>query len=306
MHDGTDSGEMMRCADLAMRAAKRRDRGGLLEFHTAMEMEFTERCFVERELRRAIADEALDVHYQPIVTADGTRIAGVEALLRWSHPTRGEISPVLFIPAAEQTGLIAKLGEFVLRRALADAGRWPTLTLAINLSPLQVRDPGLVDLVADALAKNAIAPERVTFEMTESVLIDNPEDAKRRLDALRAIGVRLALDDFGTGYSSLTYLQRFRFDKLKIDRGFVQPLGQVNGGEAIIQAIVALARALGLMIMAEGVETEQQRVLLRLAGAEEMQGFLFARPGPAEMIDRLMADADAGVHAMPRAMARSA
>jgi diguanylate cyclase (GGDEF)-like protein len=292
-HERAGRDELLRRADLALRAAKRKDRGGMLEFAPAMEAEFADRQFIERELRKALADGALDVHYQPLVTADGTAITGVEALARWSHPERGPIAPDQFIPVAEQTGLIGALGEFVLRRALDDARRWPTLIISINVSPVQVRDPTLVLLVADVLSASGVSPLRVMLEMTESVLIGNPDEAKRRLDALRATGVSLALDDFGAGYSSLIYLQRFRFDVIKIDRAFVRPLGKARNAEAIVQAIVALGRALDLRITAEGVETEEQRVLLRLAGCTEMQGFLFARPGPREAIDRLLMQADA-------------
>ncbi|HWP24903.1 MAG TPA: bifunctional diguanylate cyclase/phosphodiesterase [Xanthobacteraceae bacterium] len=294
--------ELLRRASLALRAAKRKNRGGLLEFVPAMEAEFAERRFIERELRKALAEGALDVHYQPIVTADGTAIAGVEALIRWTHPERGAIAPDVFVPVAEQTGQIGALGDFVLRRVLDDARRWPQLFVAINISAVQVRDPTLVTAVAEALSGSDIPPSRVVLEMTESVLIENPDEVKRRLDALRAIGVQLALDDFGAGYSSLTYLQRFKFDRLKIDRGFVRPLGKVRGSEAIVQAIVALGRALELYVMAEGVENEEQRVLLRLAGCEEMQGFLFAKPAPREAVDRLLAAADA---AGPRPILRA-
>lgn len=285
--------ELLRRANLALRTAKRKSRGSMLEFAPAMETEFAERQFIERELRKALAEGALDVHYQPIVSADGTAITGVEALVRWMHPERGPIPPDAFVPVAEQTGQIGVLGEFVLRRALADARRWPQLFVAINLSPVQVRDPTLVATTSDALSASGIPPSQVVLEMTESVLIENPDEAKRRLDALRAIGVQLALDDFGSGYSSLTYLQRFKFDRLKIDRDFVRPLGKARGSEAIIQAIVALGCALDLCVMAEGVETEEQRVLLRLAGCEEMQGFLFAKPAPREAIERQLAAADA-------------
>src|SRR5215203_590492 len=194
-----------------------------------------------------------------------------------------------FVAVAEQSGLMGRLGGFVLRRALSDARRWPQLYIAVNLSPVQVRDPALVEHVSDLLAKNDIAPPRLMLEVTEGVLIDNPDEAKARLDALKALGIRLALDDFGTGYSSLTYLQRFNFDKLKIDRGFVAPLGRDTGSQALVQAIVALGRALDLTLLAEGVETEEQRVLLRLAGCEEMQGYLFARPASREALDRLLA-----------------
>jgi EAL domain-containing protein (putative c-di-GMP-specific phosphodiesterase class I) len=287
----------MRCADLALRAAKKKQRGGIAYFEPAMEVEFEDRRFLEKELRRALDEKALEVHYQPIVSADGIRIVGAEALLRWTHLQRGAIPPTQFVAVAEQSGLMARLGEFVLRRAIADARRWPGIYMAVNLSPVQVRDPALVELVSDALARNGVAPSRLMLEVTEGVLIDNPDEAKARLDALKALGIRLALDDFGTGYSSLTYLQYFNFDKLKIDRGFVTPLGRGGGSNALVQAIVALGRALDLTLLAEGVETEEQRVLLRLAGCEEMQGFLFAHPGPREALDLLLAEAAPSVQA---------
>jgi diguanylate cyclase (GGDEF)-like protein len=295
--DAQSRDELIRCADLALRAAKKKRRGGIANFERAMEVEFDDRRFLEKELRRALDEKALEVDYQPIVSADGIHIVGAEALLRWTHPQRGAIPPMQFVAVAEQSGLIARLGEFVLRRAIADARRWPGLYVAVNLSPVQVRDPALVELVSDTLAKNGVAPSRLMLEVTEGVLIDNPDDAKARLDALKALGVRLALDDFGTGYSSLTYLQRFNFDKLKIDRGFVTPLGRNAGSNALMQAIVALGRALDLTLLAEGVETEEQRVLLRLAGCEEMQGYLFAHPGPREALDRLLAEAAPPVQA---------
>jgi diguanylate cyclase (GGDEF)-like protein len=295
--DAQSRDELIRCADLALRAAKKKRRGGIANFERAMEVEFDDRRFLEMELRRALDEKALEVDYQPIVSADGIHIVGAEALLRWTHPQRGAIPPMQFVAVAEQSGLIARLGEFVLRRAIADARRWPGLYVAVNLSPVQVRDPALVELVSDTLAKNGVAPSRLMLEVTEGVLIDNPDDAKARLDALKALGVRLALDDFGTGYSSLTYLQRFNFDKLKIDRGFVTPLGRNAGSNALMQAIVALGRALDLTLLAEGVETEEQRVLLRLAGCEEMQGYLFAHPGPREALDRLLAEAAPPVQA---------
>jgi diguanylate cyclase (GGDEF)-like protein len=295
--DAQSRDEMMRCADLALRAAKKKQRGGIAYFEPAMEVEFEDRRFLEKELRQALDEKALEVHYQPIVSADGIYIVGAEALLRWTHPQRGAIPPEQFVAVAEQSGLIAQLGEFVLRRAIADARRWPGLYMAVNLSPVQVRDPALVELVSDTLARNGVAPSRLMLEVTEGVLIDNPDEAKARLDALKALGIRLALDDFGTGYSSLTYLQRFNFDKLKIDRGFVTALGRDASSNALVQAIVALGRALDLTLLAEGVETEEQRVLLRLAGCEEMQGHLFAHPGPREALDRLLAEAAPSVQA---------
>ena len=286
--DGTSRDELTRRADLALRAAKRHC-GLVVPFEPGIEAEFNERRFLERELHRALAEGALDVHYQPIVTADGTRVVGVEALARWTDASRGAIPPSVFVPVAEQTGLMGQLGEFVLRRALADAIRWPELSIAVNLSPVQVRDRGLLLLVSTLLHESQVAPERVVLEVTEGVLIDNPEEAKAQLGALRALGVEIALDDFGTGYSSLSYLRHFPIDKLKIDSSFVAPLGRSQESRVLIQAMVGLGRALGLTVVVEGVETEEQRVLLRLAGCNEMQGHLFARPAPREAIDRLVA-----------------
>ena len=291
--DGVTRDELIRRAELGLRAAVRRGRGIVVQFAPDMETDFDEQRFIKRELARALAAREFDLHYQPIVKADGAAIIGVEALLRWRHATRGFIPPSQFVPIAEQAGLMDQLGEFVLRRALSDAERWPNLYIAVNLSPVQVRDRKFLDLLSAVLAETRIAPSRVVLEITEGVLIDNPDAAKSRLDDLRALGVRLALDDFGSGYSSLTYLQRLPFDKLKIDRGFVAALDQSANAGVIIQAVVSLGRALGMSVLIEGVETEEQRVLLRLAGCNEMQGFLFAKPAPREHIDRLVMDANA-------------
>jgi len=250
-----------------------------------------EQRFIHRELPRAITANEMELHYQPIVSADSNAVLGVEALLRWTHATKGAISPAAFVPVAEQMGLMDTLGAFVLRKALQEAKRWPDIYVAVNLSPLQVRDRSIIDTVRSALEDSGVPPSRLMLEITEGVLIDNPDEMIRRIEDLHALGVRIALDDFGSGYSNLSYLQRFPLDKLKIDRSFVSVLGQSGNGGVIIQAIVALGRALGLSITVEGVETEQQRVLLRLAGCDEMQGFLFARPAPAKAIDKLIARA---------------
>jgi EAL domain-containing protein (putative c-di-GMP-specific phosphodiesterase class I) len=233
--------------------------------------------------------QAFDVEYQPVVAAEGGAIIGVEALLRWTHPSRGPIAPSVFIPLAEQSGLMSQLGEIVLRRALSDGTRWPGLSIAVNLSPVQIRDRWLVDLVSAVMAETGIASSRVVLEVTEGVLIDNPTEAQTRLQALRALGVSIALDDFGVGFSSLSYLQKFPFDRLKIDRAFVAQLGTSGTTGAIIQSIVTLGHALGMKVLAEGVENEEQRVLLRLAGCDEMQGYLFAKPAPAAEIDKALA-----------------
>ncbi len=282
-------GELTRRAELALRAAAKKGAGAIVAFETALDTVSTDQKFIHRELPRALSANELELHYQPIIASHGGRIVGVEALLRWNHATRGAIGPAVFIPVAEQMGLMDTLGAFVLRRALLEAKRWPDLYVAVNLSPLQVRDHKIVDLVRSALSESGVAPTRLMLEITEGVLIDNPEEMVKRIEDLHALGVRVALDDFGSGYSNLGYLQRFPLDKLKIDRSFVTALGNSANGGVIIQAIVALGRALGLSVLVEGVETEQQRVLLRLAGCDEMQGFLFARPAPANTIDRLLA-----------------
>jgi diguanylate cyclase (GGDEF)-like protein len=290
--DGTSRDELTRRADLALRTAKRRERGTTVVFAAEMEGDLQERRFIKREVANALAAHAFEVYYQPIVKADGGAIAGVEALLRWNHPVRGFIPPSVFVPVAEEAGLMDRLGEFVLRRAVSDAARWPGLYISVNLSPVQVRDRAFVDVVSAVLRESGFEPSRLVLEMTEGVLIDNPDEMTARLQELRSLGVRLALDDFGSGYSSLSYLQTLPFDKLKVDRSFVTALNQSANGGVIIQAIVTLGRALGMGVVIEGVETEEQRVLLRLAGCSEMQGYLFARPAPRDEIDRLLAEAN--------------
>jgi diguanylate cyclase (GGDEF)-like protein len=288
--DGGNRSELKERAEMALRAARQRGRGLMVVFTPEMAAEFDERRFIKCELSAALAARAFDVHYQPIVKAEGGAIVGVEALLRWNHPSRGAIPPSVFVRVAEEAGLMDQLGEFVLRRALTDAARWPGLYVAVNLSPVQMRDRKFVELMSAVLAETRIKPSRIVLEVTESVLIDDPETAKARLEDLRALGIKLALDDFGSGYSSLAYLQRLPFDKLKIDRGFVAALEHSANAGVIIQAIVTLGRALGLAVLVEGVETEEQRVLMRLAGCNEMQGFLFAKPTVREEIDRLLAE----------------
>ncbi len=281
-------GELTRRAELAARQAAKKGPGTIVGFDASIDTVSDEERFIQRELPRALSANELELHYQPVVSAQGARVLGVEALLRWTHPARGRIGPAVFIPVAEQMGLMDQLGAFVLRRALKEAKRWPGLDVAVNLSPLQVRGSGIVDLVRSALAESGVSPSRLILEITEGVLIDNPDEMLKRIEDLHALGVRIALDDFGSGYSNLGYLQRFPLDKLKIDRSFVTALGESANGGVIIQAVVALGRALGLTVVVEGVETEEQRVLLRLAGCDEMQGFLFARPAPAKAIDRML------------------
>jgi diguanylate cyclase (GGDEF)-like protein len=302
--DGLTRAQLVHRADLALRSARRRGGGMVARFAAAMEAEFEEQLFIKRELGRALAARDFDVHYQPIVSGNGA-IVGLEALLRWTHPTSGVIAPARFVPVAEEAGLMDQLGEFVLRRALADAKRWPELYVSVNLSPVQVREARLVDLITAVLAETAVPPARLVLEVTEGVLIENPEAAKARLEELRALGLKLALDDFGAGYSSLTYLQRLPFDKLKVDRGFVAALAHSANAGVIIQAVIALGRALNLSVLVEGIETEEQRALVRLAGCDEMQGYLFGQPAARETIDRMLAVTRASAK-RPRALAAMA
>jgi diguanylate cyclase (GGDEF)-like protein len=287
--DGSTGDELSRRAALALRAAKRAGRGTVRRFVPQIQEEHSERRFFLRELESAIRDEAFNVHYQPIVAAEGGSIIGVEALLRWTHPTRGPISPATFIPLAEESGLMVELGDIALKRALKDGIRWPDLFVSVNLSPVQMRSRALVPRIASILGDSGMSASRVVLEVTEGVLIDNPAETQLKLEALRSLGVTTALDDFGTGYSSLNYLQKFPFDRLKIDRSFVASLGTTGNAGAIVQSIVTLGHALGMKVLGEGVETNEQRVLLRLAGCDEMQGFLFAKPAPAESIDKILA-----------------
>jgi predicted signal transduction protein with EAL and GGDEF domain len=296
----TTRGELTRRAELALRAAAKRGPGSVVMFDLSIDTVSADQKFIHRELPRAVSANELELHYQPIVSSQGGRMVGVEALLRWNHATRGAIPPATFIPVAEQMGLMDTIGAFVLRRALHEARRWPdSLYVAVNLSPLQVRDSTIVDMVRSALVESGVAPSRLVLEITEGVLIDNPDEMVKRIKDLHGLGVRVALDDFGSGYSNLGYLQRFPLDKLKVDKSFVAALGRSSNGGVIMQAIVALGRALGLTVLVEGVETEHQRVLLRLAGCDEMQGFLFARPAPAREIDRLLAQARKNTKGMP-------
>ncbi|MEJ2625369.1 MAG: bifunctional diguanylate cyclase/phosphodiesterase [Pseudolabrys sp.] len=305
LQDATTRGELTRRAELAVRQAAKKGPGTIVAFDASIDTVSDEERFIQRELPRALSASELELHYQPIVSAEGGRVVGVEALLRWTHVTRGPIGPARFIPVAEQMGLMDQLGAFVLRRALKEAKRWPGLDVAVNLSPVQVHDRDIVDLVRSALADSGVPPSRLILEITEGVLIDNPDEMLKRIEDLHALGVRIALDDFGSGYSNLGYLQRFPLDKLKIDRVFVTALGESANGGVIIQAIVALGRALGLTVVVEGVETEEQRMLLQLAGCDEMQGFLFARPAPAKAIDRLIKQGRRAGHEGPEHTARA-
>jgi EAL domain-containing protein (putative c-di-GMP-specific phosphodiesterase class I) len=243
---------------------------------------------LETDLRQAISDGGLEVYYQPCVGLQDNKITGCEALLRWRHSTRGMISPAEFIPVAEETGLINQIGEWVLTTACAEAATWPDhIKIAVNVSPIQFRSGTLALKIVAALAASGLAASRLELEITEAVLISDDEAALAILHQLRAIGVRIALDDFGTGYSSLSYLQRFPFDKIKIDRCFVNDIEEPEGSSSIIQAVVNIAAARHMTTTAEGVETLQQSELLRALGCSEMQGYLFSPAKPAAEIKQM-------------------
>jgi EAL domain-containing protein (putative c-di-GMP-specific phosphodiesterase class I) len=244
-----------------------------------------ERLELEVDLRRGLGRGELEVAYQPIVTADGALVAGVEALVRWRHPTRGVLAPGSFIAVAEETGLIREIGRQVLNQACRQTREWQQsdlgvdeLTVSVNISPRQLYHDEIVDEVKEALVSSGLAAECLTLEITETAMMTDSERAITKLHELKALGVRLAVDDFGTGYSSLSYLERFPVDILKIDRAFVSPIGDGEGESSLASAIVSLARTMRLTAVAEGVETRQQAEVLAALGCDYAQGYFFSRP----------------------------
>jgi diguanylate cyclase (GGDEF)-like protein len=285
---GIDLDQILKNADLAMYAAKSAGRRTWRFFEPAMDAQVKARRVLETDLRKAMADQGLEVYYQPCLSLHSNTITGCEALVRWRHPERGMVSPAEFIPIAEETGLINELGEWVLATACAEATTWPDdISIAVNVSPVQFRSGTLALKIVAALAASGLPASRLELEITEAVLIRDDDAALEILHQLRAIGVRIALDDFGTGYSSLSYLQRFPFDKIKIDRCFVNDLAE-QGGSSIVQAVVNIAAARHMTTTAEGVETQRQQEMLRALGCNEMQGYLFSPPKPAAEVQRIL------------------
>ena len=274
----------MRRADVALYRAKNEGRSRACIYDADMDADLRERKQLETDLRTAIAEDKLSVAYQPIMNASGEKMAGVEALCRWRHPTRGDVPPVDFIPIAERSELIIPLGEWVLRKACLEARPWNDLTVSVNVSPLQFRRQDFVNVVERILADTELDPRRLELELTESTLLGNVDDAEKAMRRLKALGVRFALDDFGTGYSSLLYLRRFPFDRIKIDRSFVRSIETAADAASIVHAIVSLGRGLGMKVTAEGVETAEQQLFLRAAGVHSMQGYRFGKPAPAQAI----------------------
>jgi diguanylate cyclase (GGDEF)-like protein len=281
--------EILRRADLAMYQAKTGAERDPVAYHTSMETGALEKKQIEAGLRRAIDEGELKVFYQPIVRAADRSVVGLEALVRWTSPEFGPVSPALFIPVAEETGIIHDIGRFVVNRACLDLHRWPDLHMAVNVSPVQLRDPGFAEEIRDIVVGHGHEPSRFELELTEGILVTNPTIAERKLAALKAFGFRLALDDFGTGFSSIGYLRQFPFDVLKIDRSFVRDIGANPQANALMQSLVSLGDSLNLSVIAEGIETEEQLKLLRLIQCELIQGFLISKPVAAEEVAKLTA-----------------
>jgi diguanylate cyclase (GGDEF)-like protein len=282
--------DIMRYADMALYRAKNEGRNRACIYDAAMDADLSKRKLLEADLREAIENDRLNLLYQPIVNKSGETVLGVEALCRWTHPTRGEIPPSEFIAAAEHSGLIVELGAWVLRRACLDGKAWPGIDVAVNVSPIQFRRSDFYTVVERTLEETRFNPARLELELTESVLLGNIDTAEAAMLRLKQLGVKVVLDDFGTGYSSLLYLRRFPFDKLKIDRSFVLSIEKAADAAAIVHAVVGLGRGLGMKVTAEGVETADQQLFLRAAGVHSMQGYRFGKAvTAAEITARLKA-----------------
>jgi len=285
--DSRDSADLLRDADLAMYLAKSSGKNQVMVYTAGVDKLVRERAALAADIRHALSRDQLELHYQPLMSAD-SRLTGVEALLRWHHPQRGSVPPNEFIQLAEETGEIRAIGAWVLRTAAAQVRRWQAevagcerLELSVNLSPLQLRDADLTTSVVDTLADTGLDPSLLTLEVTESSLLTDLDLARKHLDTLRGLGIRVAIDDFGTGYSSLSYLSRLPADVVKIDRSFVKDLDQYSGAVALVRGIIEMARALNLDVLAEGVELPTQREILGELGCPRYQGFLYCRPVPA-------------------------
>jgi diguanylate cyclase (GGDEF)-like protein len=286
--DHGDADKLLACADAAMYAAKRGGGSTLVMFEPGMAVDAGGQVALQLALRGAIERQELSLHYQPKINAASGALQGLEALLRWRDLERGMVSPALFIPVAERFGLIGAIGSWVIDEACAQLGRWQqqgwTAQVAINLSPHQLRQPDLPDRIQAALARHQLAPAQLVCEITETAMMDNLQDDQLRLGRLAALGVGISIDDFGTGYSSLAYLRRLPARQLKIDRSFVQDVDSDDDARAVFTAVVQLAHALRMGVVAEGVETLAQREVLTAMGCDQLQGFLLARPMPADAV----------------------
>jgi diguanylate cyclase (GGDEF)-like protein len=288
--DGTDADRLLKNADLALYRAKLDGRGTYRFFEPEMDARMQARRKLELDMRQALARREFQLHYQPQLQLESERLIGCEALIRWRHPDRGLVSPLDFIPLAEEIGLIVPIGEWVIRQACRDAMTWPAhMSVAVNVSPAQFKSDRLVETIISALATSGLPARRLEVEITEGVLLQENAKTLQTLHRLRELGVRVSMDDFGTGYSSLSYLRSFPFDKIKIDRSFVKDLASKPDGEAIIRAIAGLGKSLGMTTVAEGVETAEQMQRIRLEGCTDVQGYLISKPLPTEDLARVFA-----------------
>jgi len=288
--DGDTADELLRRVDLALEHAKDRGEQSALAFAPLMDQEVSYRRTLENALRVAVAEGMIDVAYQPLMDPSGSRVLGVEALARWNDAELGAVSPEIFIPLAEEAGLIQNIGEFVLRRAVEDGKAWHGVNVAVNVSALQIHHGDIVEVVRDVLRESRFPADRLEIEITESVLLADEKRANEQMRGLQALGVKVALDDFGTGYSSLQYLRRFGFDKLKIDRSFIDGAGSPQDSSVILASIIRLGHDLNLTITAEGVETVEQQRWLQASGCHQLQGYLFSRPLTAEQMSQFITD----------------
>jgi EAL domain-containing protein (putative c-di-GMP-specific phosphodiesterase class I) len=291
--DGTDTESLLRNSDAAMYFAKGRGRNCYSFYTEEMNRSRSERLEIESRLRGALERDDFEVHYQPILDAETGRVVAAEALVRWIDAELGFVPPDRFISVAEETGLIVSLGGWVFRTACEQARRWreelgTSIRIGVNVSGHQIREPGLIQMVRDALEETGVSPEQVELEITESTIMQDDALTIQTLGDLKSMGVRIALDDFGTGYSSLSYLRRFTIDHVKIDRSFVNELPENVGDAALTSAIIAMAHGLNLDVVAEGVETPRQALFLKQRGCDELQGYLFGRPCAASEFDDLL------------------
>ena len=291
----SDAGELIKRADLALYRAKQDGRGEFRFFEAEMNERLQARRRLERDLRQALPNQQFELYYQPVVCLEDNKVTGVEALVRWHHPERGLVSPGEFIPLVEEIGLAAPLGSWVINQACSDAARWPNeVKVAVNVSAAQFRKPGLVDTVATALEKTGLKSSRLEIEITETALLEDSETTIRILDQLRELGVRIAMDDFGTGYASLSYLQKFPFDRIKIDRSFIDEVNKDGNAGEIVKAVISLSKGLGMSTTAEGIETREQFDVVRAEGCSDVQGFLISQPRPRGELESLFVEFRSG------------